>query len=392
VSTLVGILGWLLTDDRRVAGLAVLVFALHSCHSTVVMWIASANELLAGAFALGSMACYILYRKKKQRSMLALAIVGCILAIASKETALFVPLAFLAYDLVFYSFVTGARFHWKVALPSLLLLAVVSIQTLFRLPSAASHITFNVIQLTRNLFFYLAMQILAAPVAYTDFSITPLSLVAERLAALGLFILVVLLLLTHRQWADARKRSSSLVFCLTMVLVALLPTIFVVTERTAFLSSAFVSLTLSWLFVQAWTHASKRCFGFRVFVIAALVLCVSANTLTLVRRNYWWGQASTASRAVMEQLDEHVKELPSNTHVWLLDLPDHLENAYAFRNAFPKAAQVLGYDVIIHPVLDVELAALSHEERVKLVSQLQDAPDVIVLWYKRGHLQVTQQT
>jgi len=174
-----------------------------------------------------------------------------------------------------------------------------------------------------------------------------------------------------------------------MAFVALFPSIFVFAERTAFLSSAFVSLSLSCLFVQAWDRLAKRRLGFRSLVLAALVLWTSAQAITLVRRNYWWGQAGALSKAVMEQLGKQIDGLSSDTQVWLLGLPDHLENAYVFRNAFPTAARVLGYEPQVRAVLDVELDGLSVQERVERERQLLASSSVYVLWYEGGSLRAS---
>ena len=51
---------------------------------------------------------------------------------------------------------------------------------------------------------------------------------------------------------------------------------------------------------------------------------------------------------------------------------------------FPRPRRCWGYDLEVHPVLDVELADLSCEERVKLGRQLQNSLHTIVLLYESG--------
>lgn len=109
VSTIVGVLGKLLTDDTRVGVLAMILFALHNCHSEAVMWISSANELLAGFFALCSIASYVLFRRERNYFWLLVSGLSCVLGLTAKETALFVPIIFIAYDVLFYQRVTGKK-------------------------------------------------------------------------------------------------------------------------------------------------------------------------------------------------------------------------------------------------------------------------------------------
>jgi hypothetical protein len=81
-----------------------------------------------------------------------------------------------------------------------------------------------------------------------------------------------------------------------------------------------------------------------------------------------------------------VNELPAGAHVSLLNLPDHFENAFAFRNSFPKAAELLGYQQVIYPILDTELESLSSKENEAYNSLKSDAQPTLVLVYENGSL------
>lgn len=386
VSALVGILGLLLTGDRRVGALAALIFALHSCHSTAVMWIASANELLAGVFALASITFYVAHRQNPRWYKLAGAVCGCVLAITAKETALFVPVAFLVYSLIFDLYAVKEKPRLGVFWPLLLLLVLVGIHTLRVLPAAASSITFDVVQIARNLAYYMAMQLLTVPKRFSEMAASPLAASTVFLAATSLLIVGLVLVFTRKAWLRDQKRTLTLVFCVVLSLVALGPVIFVVTERTAFLSSAGIALAFALLFVNAWDDLARRRTVLWALVLIALVLWVGANTVTLVRRNARWGEAGAASRSVFDQLGEYAETLPGDTQIWLLGLPDHIENAYAFRNVFPKAAQVLGYEQMIHVVLDTELDSLPAADKAKLATEPCDSCRFVVLWYENGGL------
>jgi hypothetical protein len=171
-----------------------------------------------------------------------------------------------------------------------------------------------------------------------------------------------------------------------LALVALIPVIFVIWERTTFMSSAWIALALSLLLTNIWEYSVKHRRWLQTLVLIVFALWISANTLTLLRRNYWWGQAGAANKLLIEQLGNYVDELPSNAEIWLLNMPDRFGNAFIFRNSFPGAAETMGYQQTVYQVLDAELKRFSSTERAKYISQLQSSPNVIVLFYENGYL------
>jgi hypothetical protein len=385
VSVAVGYLGWLLTDDVNVSLLAVIIFALHNCHSEVVMWISSANELLAGFFTLSSIIFYLLYRRRHQFFWFLLAIVGGLLAITSKETALFIPIAFLVYDILFYSTVSRKKLTARVLIPAIVLLVLIIIHISLRPPAKASTITVDILHLIKNLIYYLTMQLLTIPVKFTDVLILPWSLPTLFLTLISLIMVGAISLSYYQIWLADKTRLLALTFSVAFTLISLIPVIFVIWERTTFISSMGIALTLSLLFTSAWNYSAGRQ-AMQKLIMVAFILWISTNTLTLIRRNYWWGQAGTANKIVVDQLGDYLNELPAGAQVCLVNLPDHFENAFAFRNSFPKAAELLGYQQVIYPILDTELESLSSKENEAYNSLKSDAQPTLVLVYENGSL------
>ena len=100
----------------------------------------------------------------------------------------------------------------------------------------------------------------------------------------------------------------------------------------------------------------------------------------------WFGKSAEMNEVVLLQLDTQIENLPAGTQILLVNLPDHLEHTFTFRNTFPSATKILKYDFDIKPVLDSELVDLSPQQQRDYVNQLEKAPDAIVLWYRDGKL------
>ena len=84
-------------DKKLAVFLALLIFLIHPIHSEAVIWIASVPELL---FSIFSISLFLIYFSKNRHKNW-LAPVFFFLALLSKETAAFLPLAIITYDYLF---------------------------------------------------------------------------------------------------------------------------------------------------------------------------------------------------------------------------------------------------------------------------------------------------
>jgi len=75
--------------DRRIAGLAILIYAVHPAHAESVAWLSERKGLLALAFAGGAALAYTRFRAGRSASWLALAAVASVLAVWSKGLGAF---------------------------------------------------------------------------------------------------------------------------------------------------------------------------------------------------------------------------------------------------------------------------------------------------------------
>ncbi len=375
----VGLLAALLSGERWAGVLSTFLFALNGAHAEPVLWIAAANEVLAGFFVVGSLLAYVQFRRSGRGGWLVVAWLGYLLGLASKETAVFLPLALLLYDAWLYR-PAETPSRWRRFAPAGGFLLTGAIFTILRLRAGSPYsAAVGVPRIAANLAYYVAVEGLALPDNYGYLTSLPLwrqapglPLLTVGLAVAALAVLAGVLRKSAGGRRDGRLRRA-LGFSVAWALLALAPVLLTATGRTAFLSSVGVAWGVSLLIVLAWRPASRR--GLRRWVLAALVLFASAHLAVSAYRAYWWRQAGETSRSVVAQLDDLLSE-QGDESVWLVGLPDHVRHAYVFRNAFPQAGALLSPGREIHAVLDSDLGT----------PQALCTDDCTIYWYEDGIL------
>jgi len=391
IAALVGLLGESLTGDWRVGLLALALFGLHGSHAEPVLWLAASSELLVAVFVLVSLASYLHFRRTNRRRWLVVVGASFFLALASKETAVVLPLVWLVYEGLYgpHRREGTARRRWWPALfflvPSVLYVAwrlVVGNPYPLR-PTAGG--------MAKNVGHYLTLQLMATPIDF-DYTAAVSPWQASRLLPLATTSVATCALaaagMLWLRWGLWRRsmHPRALVFPMVFTALALAPVLPIVAERTAFLSSIGLAWALAALSVSLWDSALARGVGARQAVAVILGLFMAAQLSVLIYRCTWWGRADQTSRAVFAQLEGELASAPPESEVWVGNLPDHLAFAYVFRNAFPWAGTVLGMDHPISATLDTELADLPPAVLRGLPERLGAPTGAVVFWYDRGVL------
>src|SRR5436853_407249 len=91
-----------MTGRPWVAVAAAAFFAVHPIHAESVAWISGVPDPLTGLFLLPAFYCYLRYKKRGHRRLIAVALGLYFLAILTKETALVFPVVIAYCELVFY--------------------------------------------------------------------------------------------------------------------------------------------------------------------------------------------------------------------------------------------------------------------------------------------------
>jgi hypothetical protein len=393
VSGTVGVMAYLLSGDGRIGTLSTLLFSAFATHAEPVLWFAATNELLAAAFVLIGVTGFVLFRKRGKYGWLAVAGLSAALGFASKETALLFPLLLVAYDVLW----PGSR-GWKRSGPFLVPLAAMLLLwgafLLFRIPQGSAYtsaVAYSVPRLAMNLAYYALIGALALPNNYAFLETWPLWRASPWLPVGALLASSSVLLIAGGVWVRERAwRKGSCVrllcFALLWSLVTLGPVLFIVSERSIFLSSVGIALTFATLLVGAWDAAKRHGKWLKRAIAVVIILYIGLNACVLEYRSTWFGKSGEISEAVLTQLDSQIADLPAGASILLVNLPDHTGYTFTFRNTFPSATQVLGYDVEIQAVLDSELSALLPQQRADYVHQLASASGATVIWYRDGRL------
>jgi hypothetical protein len=358
---------------KRPIGLAVsLLFGVHSIHSEPVLWISSMNELLAGVFVLLSLNRYIAFRRSRNGGLnYALAALLYVLGLVSKETAVFLPVMFVAYDVLLCpkSGSEANRIHWRAELTNLPFLAILILYLVFRLQAGSPYSTqVPLPRIAANILYYIAVQVFMLPENYGYWSslslwrqapLLPIVSVGTSAVIMGT---LVWLSIPHPRKEIPAGLSSAMKFSLSWSLVALGPVILTATGRTAFMSSIGVVWSVAILIFIIWDKVKDRNLVHRSAFALAIVAWVCINVAVTSYRAHWWRQAGEATEHVIRQLDVELATIPKGKEICLLGLPDHMHHAYTFRNAFPSMGEMLYPDYRIRATLDTESSGLAQHE------------------------------
>ncbi|MBN1872994.1 MAG: glycosyltransferase family 39 protein [Anaerolineae bacterium] len=406
VAANMGILGYLLTDDARVGKVTLLLFSVLAPHAEPVLWFAATNELLTALFISTAAITYLIFRKTGHWLWFGVACVGCGLALLSKETSLLLPLVLPGYDLLN---LLGHKLRGDSARdfaarascssPGLLLIPGLSIGglwlafLLFRLPMGSAYtsaVSYALPRLLMNGVYYVLIGIFALPNNYAfltsasvwrAFPVLPLLAMGSS----GLIVVMFLWLWMKTKIWQVWAYTRTLLFAVLWSGLGLAPVIFIVAERSIFLSSMGIALALAMGLVGAWRGVRRgehfQHTLWRGLTTLMILLSIGMNTCVLLYRSAWFDHSSSVSRAVFTQLDDHLTRIPPGEHIVLINLPDHIAHTFTFRNTFPAATQVVGYEYDITVILDTAWTDFTPQAQVAHIQQCQEVASCSVLWY-----------
>jgi protein O-mannosyl-transferase len=345
-----------LSDSRRIAFAAALLFGLHPVHVENVAWLTSVNDLLMTVFLLGSLLAY-LNSRGGQKLWMALSVLLFFLALLSKETAAVFPFLILGFAVIFARPNAGANVRpafenstrvWSslqtgfVSIPYFMILVIYLAARRIMLHALAQPITlipWSTMLLTTPSVLWFDLKHLLFPTSSSEFySLTYVTTPGFESFLLPTLLLLVALVATA--YFISRLPDPRLgVFALVFAIATILPTLYLraiasgnfVHDRFLYLPSVGVVILIALALERIVGWKSRVAVGWAVVT----VLSCAAFAGTLSYQMQW------ASNILLYQ--NALKYAPDNPIVQV-NLANEFANLGHYDRAFPLYLSALKSD------------------------------------------------
>jgi hypothetical protein len=259
-----------LTQERRTAMVAVLLFVVHPAHVEAVAWISSRKDLVAAAFVLPCVLAYLKYRQRGEIGWYLASLLLFLFALLGKLSVAAFPAVLVVLDLVLEKRSLSRSIIDKVPFLGLAALVAVAVQNAQPSTGLQSDLAMHAKAFVQSLW------LLTGLGSYVIYRVPPapggtLSQLIGLGVLLGLFVLPLFL----------RKRYPVATVSIYWILFTYLPTqvlpfSYPVTDRYLLLPSVGAVILIAWLLIKATDHLHK----WKVAASATLVTAVSFIWLT----------------------------------------------------------------------------------------------------------------
>jgi hypothetical protein len=331
------------------AMLAAFFFLVLPCHSEAVMWISGHADLLATLGCLIALNAWFAWRARGGAARLLLAFGACLLALTAKESALtlgaaIVALEWLAPAATGVPHAPAARSRWALgawlALPcAYYIVRAALLGTWVGGYGTARHLNVSPVGLLINTA-KAAVRMILPP-----FALAPVA-AGSVLVVLAVLLLGALLLALHRGSSalatdfygrlDPRFALALSVAWLIVLAPALpLPVSLRLTEGEGllYLPSVFATLLLVHPLLALLIEPPRRSLILPRMLSSLLLIAFFQGTMLSAHS---WREAGDFAQRFLAA----ASPLPAGAR--LINLPDHLNGAYIFRNGFPEARRLRG--------------------------------------------------
>ncbi len=363
---LVYLLIWRVIRHRLGAAAGAILFALHPTHPNSVAWIADGVDVLAALFSLLCAVFFVLYRQRGERRFFALSASAFALATLTKESTVALPIALLAYDILF----TFRRRGWSTVWAQAAIWSLVPAYFVFRFLAVGGIAGAGNTKLAGygwDLFFQFYVLALAKPFL-SDMNTALLLMV---------FALLAVLLVAFR-------RTLGLWLGLAWIASTLLPaSAAYVADRLIYIPSVGLAVAQAAVLVEV--HKRRTSLSQAAAVVLFLVVA-SAYGLGLVSRVDDWAGAGTLSSVVPQELRKLQASFPENSRVYFVGIPEIVRGVdvyggnfpFAIRNAYPGNPYFRAFSYTRFPVLTDLDHAYFFEYRRRSVIERGDISDLLL--------------
>ena len=332
---LVGALAKRLTRDATVAFVATVLFTLHPAHPEAVSWLSGRIDVLCATFGLASLLAYVHFAEVGGRRWLAASTGLLVLSTLSKEASFFLPLAFVAYELLH-----APTRRLRRAIPGFAVLALHAVHRVFVLGTTggyeddaghSQHVPELGLQLLYDWVGFVGYG-LVSPVNTETLQKWATPAVMACWALVCLFVGASLRSARH-------TRAMRFVLALTALSTLTAASLFHfeglrdTLDNSRYLYFPSAGFCLAFGVVVARVEAGRA----RTAGLAALVALYGALLYTHADT---WSRAADLSRSTAQTIFDDCARLPGPDPIILVtNAPDRLEGAYVWRN---------GLDVLIN--------------------------------------------
>jgi hypothetical protein len=259
-----------LTQERRTAMVAALLFVVHPAHVEAVAWISSRKDLVAAAFVLPCVLAYLKYRQRGAIGWYIASLLLFLLALLGKLSVAAFPTVLVALDLVLEKRSVRRSIIDKIAF--LVLAALVAVAVQYAQPSTGlqSDLAMHAKAFVQSLWLLTGLGnyvIYRVPPAPGD--------TLSQLVGLGILLgLFVLPLFLCKRYPVATVSIYWILF--TYLPTQVLPFSYPVTDRYLLLPSVGAVILIAWLLMKATDHLHR----WKVAAATTLVTAVSFIWLT----------------------------------------------------------------------------------------------------------------
>ena len=334
------LLAFTLRGEIITAVAAALLFMLHPAHVEVVAWISSRKDLVATAFAVLSMSCYVVGRRRYWPIWCYCASIVCFLvASAAKQSVLLLPLVMLAWDVL-----VEKRWSWQMfaeKIPFGVIVLFFGWMTWQAQPSTNQHSSLFVLAMTEltNLWLlsgcgaYVLYRLAPDPAAWPE---------TTRLAIIVGAVLVWALPLLFQLGRQPIRATLGFWILLQMVPPMLLSFIVPITDRYLFLPSVGACILLADIAAGLASRFAKVRWFFWALFAGFVAFCgtKTSNYIDEWRdpRSVWYGaHLKTSSSQVAQFLGEIYQNTGDRVNAYVnsgatLDLTNDVRFAEAVLN------------------------------------------------------------
>ncbi len=327
--------------EKRIWNLAFLsgfIFLIHPSHTESVAWISGRTDVVATFFCLLSFYIYLLYKQYAKAVYIPISIFLFLCSLLSKESVIAYPLVILVYEVYTYTVegTTGRKRTSILYLPLLygcalvlyLSMRFIVIGTIIGgYGGGLVHLNVHPVRMLKHIVTY-STRALLPPIPHMTIAI---------LIFAGSLLAVTLLILRSVR-KGLLQTPSIIYFLVAAFIVSLIPVlnlrISLVTtqgERFIYLPSFFYSILM--VVVLGYIFQKKKYFSI-AFIFLLLFYGVS-----IYSSNKNWREAGTISKDILYSL----KTMERTERLFIINLPDHINGAYIYRNGIVEALNLFGH-------------------------------------------------